>query len=264
MATPPSSVQDTAAAKRPREVQDLQKEEVLERLFGADGSSADTYEALVVGRRGWGALLTFELITSVLGPMPGAAGLALRKWVYPRLFKRVGSGVLWGRNIALRHPGKIELGSRVAIDDHCLLDAKGAGAQGLRIGNEVLIARDTIIQAKTSWIEIGDQCTIGSQCQLTSVGGIRIGKAVMISGQCYLGGGRYHTEDPSVPMKEQGLYTTGPVIIGDDVWLGAGVIVQDGVRIGRGSIIGAGTVVRENVPERTVVVSHQKLVMLPR
>ncbi len=50
-------------------------------------------------------------------------------------------------------------------------------------------------------------------------------------------------------MMDQGMFSEGPVILGDDVWLGAGVIVLDGVRIGRGSIIGAGSVVTREIPD---------------
>jgi len=65
-------------------------------------------------------------------------------------------------------------------------------------------------------------------------------------------------------MMDQGLYSKGPVVIEDDVWLGAGVIVQDGVRIGKGSVVGAGAVVREDIPPFTIAALHQRLVLLPR
>lgn len=240
------------------------KDPVLDRVRRAETSPARAYAAFFVGRPGLVALGMFDLITGLFGPMPGAAGFWFRKLAYPRLFKRVGRSVAWGRDLALRHPGNITVGDRVGIDDRCLLDAKDAGAAGLRIGDDVLIARDTIIQSKGGWIRIGDQCVIGSQCQLSSVSGIELGHAVMVGGQCYLGGGRHHTDDPTVPMRDQGLYSKGPVVIEDDVWLGAGVIVQDGVRIGKGSVVGAGAVIREDVPPMTVVVPHQKLVLLPR
>ncbi|MBK8021777.1 MAG: hypothetical protein IPK19_10215 [Chloroflexi bacterium] len=42
--------------------------------------------------------------------------------------------------------------------------------------------------------------------------------------------------------------------MGDDVWIGAGAIIMDGVTIGSGSVIGAGTLVQEDIPEYTVVV----------
>lgn len=242
----------------------LEKRAAVDVLFSGRASSLSRYQDQIVGGRGLSALIVFELVSGVCGPMPGALGILLRKACYPVLLKRSGTGVLWGRNVALRHPGRISIGERVAIDDECLLDARGAGAEGIQIGSDVVIARRTILQAKASGITLGDRCIIGSQCQLSSAGGIQLGRHVMLAGQCYLGGGRYHTEDLNVPMRDQGLYAKGPVVIEDDVWLGAGVIVQDGVHIGRGAIIGAGALVREDVPAYTMAVPQQRLMFLPR
>lgn len=210
------------------------------------------------------AFLQFEFMTTLLSPLPGAVGLLLRKVAYRRFVGFSGASVTWGRNVSFRHPGQVFVGSRVGIDDNCLIDARGGGEEGVRIGDDVLIARDTLIQAKTGSISIGNRVTIGSQCQLSSVAGIHIGDDSMIGGQCYLGGGRYHFDDKERPIRSQGLYTRGPVIIEEDVWIGACVVVLDGVRIGRGSVIGAGAVIQEDVPPFTVVSPFQKLVKLPR
>ena len=131
-------------------------------------------------------------------------------------------------------------------------------------GNDVLIARGTIIQAHASWIKIGERCIIGAQCQLASQGGISLGNSVGIAGQCYIGGGRYPLDDRNIPIKDQLPYSKGPVIIEDEVAIGAGVIVQDGVRIGKGSMIGAGAIVREDLPEYTVVTPYQRFILFPR
>lgn len=242
----------------------IKKEVLIKKLSAANTSSAKKYQAFFVGREGMGALLLYEFAMGLAAPLSGALGYLLRKLSYPKLCRRVGRGALWGRNVTLRHPGKITIGERVAIDDNCLLDAKGAGEEGLVIGDDTLIARDTLIQGKTSWVKIGNRCIIGSQCQLSSAGGIQLGNAVMLAGQCYIGGGRYFTDDKNVPIMDQGLYSKGPVVIEDDAWIGAGVVVQDGVRIGRGSVIGAGAVIREDIPEYTIVAPHQRLIMLPR
>jgi acetyltransferase-like isoleucine patch superfamily enzyme len=54
------------------------------------------------------------------------------------------------------------------------------------------------------------------------------------------------------PMNIQPLQTKGGITIDDDVWLGFGVVVLDGVRIGRGAVIGAGSVVTKDVPEGAI------------
>ncbi|MCB2009912.1 MAG: hypothetical protein KDF64_04790 [Geminicoccaceae bacterium] len=54
-------------------------------------------------------------------------------------------------------------------------------------------------------------------------------------------------------MVEQGLVSKGPTIIGNDVWLGAGVRILDGVRIGDGAIVGGGAVVTTDIAPETIV-----------
>ena len=100
------------------------KDPVLDRVREADTSPIRTYAAFFVGRPGLAALCEFDLITGLFGSLPGAAGFWFRRLAYPRLFKRVGQSVAWGRGLAIRHPGNIAVGDRVGIDDRCLLDAK--------------------------------------------------------------------------------------------------------------------------------------------
>ena len=53
-------------------------------------------------------------------------------------------------------------------------------------------------------------------------------------------------------MSQQSLITKGGIQIGDDVWLGYGTIVLDGVHIGKGAVVGAGSVVNQDVPAGTI------------
>lgn len=51
-------------------------------------------------------------------------------------------------------------------------------------------------------------------------------------------------------------YSKGNVVIGNDVWIGAGVIILSGIEIGNGAIIGAGSVVRNKVAAYSVVAGN--------
>jgi len=244
----------------------IHKSQVIEDLAAQRKSAIGKYQDFFVGKQCFPELLKFELIAVVSLSRSGALGYLLRKALLPRLIGKIEGGVQWGRNIALRHPYKMEIGEGAAFDDECLLDARGVEKGEFRIGKNALVARNSAIQAKTSggFIDIGNGCSIGNNCTLTSAGGIRIGAHVGLGGHCYVGGARYQTDNPDIPMLKQPMYSVGPIEIGDNCWIGAGVRILDGVQVGSGCIIGAGAVLRENVPQNTVVTPHQKLVMLRR
>src|SRR5262249_21733239 len=65
-----------------------------EQLFAPGKSSRAKYRELVIGRSGWGALVTYELVVLVTQAVPGALGLALRKWLYPVLLGACGRNVV--------------------------------------------------------------------------------------------------------------------------------------------------------------------------
>jgi maltose O-acetyltransferase len=56
-----------------------------------------------------------------------------------------------------------------------------------------------------------------------------------------------------IPMDQQGFEDPTPIHIGDDVWIGARVIILPGVNIGSHCIIGAGSVVTKDVPDYAIV-----------
>lgn len=223
-----------------------------EILSDAQRSGFQKYRALVMGDRGLGAFLLYELLTTGLGWIPGGLGYFLRKLTYPWLFEEIGRGVVFGRDVVLRYPHRIRLGNHVAIDDNCLLDARGGGEEGIRIGDHTIISRNTSILAKFAPLEIGEHSNIGSGCLLSSMDGLKIGRHVLIAANCYIGGGTYRSDRVDIPVVQQGYLMKGPVVVGDNCWLGAGVTVLDGVKIGRDCIVGAGAVVTRDLPDFAV------------
>ena len=109
------------------------------------GSKFKKYCDFFVGKRGFFAFLKYEIITGLFASCPGAAGIFLRGIFYRFLFKKVGKGVSFGKNIMFRHPNKIIIGNNVVIDDNCMLDAKGNTNSGIVIEDGVFLGRNTIL-----------------------------------------------------------------------------------------------------------------------
>ncbi len=67
-----------------------------------------------------------------------------------------------------------------------------------------------------------------------------------------------------IPMQQQGYQPERPVSIGNDVWIGARVIILPGVTIGDGCVIGAGAVVTKDVPAYSVCAGNPAKVVKER
>jgi len=224
--------------------------QVRRRLF--KGGAAARYRELVLGRPGLGALIGYEAVLLASAWVPGALGLVLRKLLYPRLMGAVGQDVAIGQNVTVRHPHKISIGSHVAIDDNCLLDAKGSSNRGIAIGNRVFVGRNSILSCKNGDITLEDGVNIGFNCEVFSGSSVTIGRNALLAGYCYVIGGGHEFENVDRPVQEQRGVSKG-VTIEEDVWLGAGTMVLDGVQIGSHTIVGAGSVVTSDLPPRSVV-----------
>jgi len=225
--------------------------------FTAKGESSSwrKYGEWVVGKTDLLSLLKYELITFLFGNLAGALGLYCRGKLYPYLFGAVGKNVVFGRGIALRHPHKIRVGDNAVIDDHCMLDAKGGANKGIVIGKGVFIGRGSILCCKDGDIAIQDNVNISYNCELFSSRYLLIGRDSVIAAYCYLmSGGSYDHRRLDVTFAAQDGYAQGPTTIGEDCWLGAKVVVLDGVSIGERTVVGAGSVVTKNLPSHTVAV----------
>jgi maltose O-acetyltransferase len=109
-------------------------------------------------------------------------------------------------------------------------------------------------------VEIGDNVSIGPFVNIWGQGGIKIGSGVLIGA---------HTEIASAGhdftkefMKET--LVKNPIVIEDNVWIGAHCIILPGVVIGKGALVGAGSVVSRNVEPYTIVVTGRERQEWPR
>lgn len=103
-------------------------------------------------------------------------------------------------------------------------------------------------------VSLGDFSGIGNRAFLQ--GTVIIGKNVMMAEDVKIFTVNHETSRIDIPMCEQGTQKERPVIIGDDVWIGSNVLILPGSKIGNGVILGAGCVVRGNIPDYAVVVGN--------
>jgi acetyltransferase-like isoleucine patch superfamily enzyme len=223
-------------------ITDIQKE------FGAGRSRRARYAELMIGRPGLGALLRYELTMLVCSWVPGALGLFLRSKLYPGLLGSVGRNVAFGSNVVLRHPHKIRIGDNVVIDDNCCLDAKGTTNHGIVIGDGVFLGRNTILSCKNGDIVLDEEANIGFNVEIFSAATVHVGARTLIAAYTYLVGGDHLFDRVDIPVLHQGRTARG-IDIGENVWLGAHVVVTDGARVGRDAVVGAGAVVVADVPD---------------
>jgi len=101
-------------------------------------------------------------------------------------------------------------------------------------------------------ISIGDHSGIGEDSILGQDDEIRIGNNVLIGPQLMIFTQNHNFSDTTRLIREQGA-TRRPVLIEDDVWIGARVIVLPGVTIGRGSVVAAGAVVTKSFPPYSII-----------
>lgn len=210
-------------------------------------SKLTLYSDLIVGKRGFRALLRYEFITWFCSRTPGALGLFLRSKLYPCLFKHCGRNVNFGTNVVLRNPNKIEIGDNSIIDDNCLLDAKGKQNRGILIEEGVFVGRNSILSCKNGDIVLRKKANIGFNCEIFSGSHVEVGEGVLMAAYCYLIGGDHDVDNVSVSVTEQGSTSHG-IKIEEGCWVGAGAKVLDGVAVGAHTIVGAGAVVTRDVP----------------
>ena len=121
----------------------------------------------------------------------------------------------------------------------------------LKRGKNVNIQPGAMISGN---ISIGDYSGIGKRCMIQ--GGTFIGDHVMMGPDVLIYTQNHRFSDVDKNIDEQGFDDLKEVHIGNNVWIGARVIILPGVTIGEGAVIGAGTIVSKDVPPVSVFVGN--------
>jgi acetyltransferase-like isoleucine patch superfamily enzyme len=238
--------------------------ELQTTLTSGRQSALKTYQDLFIGRRSLWATFKYEAIVRLCQGTSGAWGLFWRKVLYRRLFRQA-RGVVFGRNVTVRHGRKITIGRGTVIDDDVVLDAKGPDTSHITIGENCYIGRGTILSCKGGSIEIGAASNFGAYCQIQAESPVIIGCDVLFAGYVYVvAGGNHDFIRIDIPIIRQPMVRKGGIRIGDDCWLAARVTVLDGAHVGRGSVIGAGAIVTKPIPDYSVAFGAPAVVRINR
>lgn len=126
-------------------------------------------------------------------------------------------------------------------------------------GRNVTIESNAIIPFHK--VDIGDNSGIGLNAR---IGSVRIGSNVMMGPDVMILSRNHNYDRIDIPSKFQGNAEEEPVIVEDDVWIGARVIILPGVHVGKGVIIGAGAVVTKNMPNYSIAAGNPARVVRMR
>ncbi len=181
----------------------------------------------------------------------------LLRGFYYRIFFKKSSGLLFvGKRCKIKHCHKIKAGKTITIGDNVEINA--LCKEGIQMGNNVSILRNTIIECTGVIRNLGEGLVIGNNvgiaqnCFIQVRGKVILGNDIMFGPGVSIFSEDHRFTDVSKPMIEQPEIRKG-VIIEDDVWVGTRAVILGGVTIGRGSIIAAGSIVKSSVPPYSIV-----------
>jgi acetyltransferase-like isoleucine patch superfamily enzyme len=203
---------------------------------------------------GLGRYVLEQAVLGAAGWVPTVVGIGLRALLYRCILSMDGITAI-ENGVRLRYADHIRLGRNVYLDQGVYLHAC---PQGISIGDDTFVMHGAVLHVYNfrdlphAFIRIGRRCLIGEYNILRGQGGITIGDRVYTAPAVQILAVNHVFSDPTRPIIEQGITAEG-IVIGDDVWIGAGALVTDGVTIGEGAVVAAGAVVTGDVPPHTVV-----------
>lgn len=127
-----------------------------------------------------------------------------------------------------------------------------------QLGKDSTIEDFSAINNGVGAVIIGDRSKIG--LSNTIIGPITIGNDIRLAQNITLSGLNHNYEDVNMAIHEQGV-STAQIVVEDETWIGANVVVLAGVKIGKHSIIAAGSVVTKNIPAYSVAVGNPARVL---
>jgi acetyltransferase-like isoleucine patch superfamily enzyme len=220
-------------------------------MAGGPRANMLRYMERVSGSRALGPYLWQGLVLTVLSGLPTAASSVLRGLAYRSVLEGIGKGCFVEKDVRWQVPQRIRLGRRVMIGEGCFLDAHSLTGH-IVLNDDVWLSRGCIVIADdNAEVYLSERAYVGHRCLLYGHAGIHIGRDALVANDVQLICGNHTFARRDVPIRAQPTEER-PIVIEDDVWLGASTIVLGGVTIGRGSVVGAGAVVTHELPPYSI------------
>ncbi len=211
------------------------------------GRNVQRYIRRVSGGGGLSRYLWQSTILTLASGLPGIGATYLRGTVYRTVLGSLGRHCLIEPNVRMLAPNRIFLGNRVLVSEGSLLDA-WAHDGAIHLNDDVWISRGCVLVAGDDQaVTLGEHVYVGHYCVFFGHAGITVGRDTLMANNVQLLCGNHNITRRDIPVRLQG-GTGYPIVIGEDVWLGAGVIVLGGATIGDGAVIAAGAVVTKDIP----------------
>lgn len=155
--------------------------------------------------------------------------------------------------LSLFNFGNLKFSLVELISPGASIEIVGTGAE-IKMGRTSILSHSTI-KASGGKINIGNKVFINKNCMIVSRKNILIGAGTTIGPNTVI----YDHDHAFGRKKASGVdYTVSEVIIGENVWIGAGVIILKGTNIGDNCVIGAGSIIKGSVANNTLVIPDKK------
>lgn len=137
------------------------------------------------------------------------------------------------------------------------------GAKHISIGSNLYCGKNIVWEVYDAYgqqkfspqVRIGDNSSFGDNGHLTCINSVTIGNGVRIGRKVFIcdnSHGRCTRPELDIPANVRPMYSKGPIVIEDNVWIGEMACILPNVKIGKGSIIGANSVVTKDIPDHAL------------
>lgn len=155
------------------------------------------------------------------------------------------------RRLCINVNPSVSIGRGTIVERGAVISTRYGGS--ITIGEKCYISRYSQILSCGGNIKIGNDSTVNPFAMVYGQGGVRIGNGVRIATQAAILPSNHNFDRKDMMIYQQGLSKKG-IVVEDDVWIGAGVKVLDGVMIRQGCVIGANSVVSKSTEEYGIYV----------